>query len=99
MRLAMMARILVIGTSSPGCGCGAEGLAGAAGVGAVAAGLAAAGAPPSRWPRMSCLVIRPDAPVAGTVERSTLFSLAILRTSGEERWPSTETGGAAGGGV
>ena len=34
---------------------------------------------------MSSLVMRPEAPVPGTCERSTLLSFAILRTSGEER--------------
>ena len=43
---------------------------------------------------MSCLVMRPEAPVPGTVERSTLFSEAILRTSGEERRPSVEVAAA-----
>ena len=37
---------------------------------------------------MSCLVMRPEAPVPGMVVRSTLFSVAILRTSGEERGAS-----------
>src|SRR5665213_4282869 len=104
MRLAMMARIFVIGTSEPGGGCGVAGLAGAAVLcptlgddGAVAED----GAPGfSRCPRMSCLVMRPETPVAGTVERSTLFSLAILRTSGEDRWPSpVDAAGAAWAGV
>ena len=36
-------------------------------------------------PRISSLVIRPAEPVPATWLRSTLFSLAILRTSGEER--------------
>ena len=52
-------------------------------------------APPSMWPRMSCLVMRPEAPVPATAARSTLFSEAILRTSGEERRPSPADAGAA----
>src|SRR5215469_14981946 len=45
---------------------------------------------------MSCLVMRPEAPVPGTVARSTLFSEAILRTSGEERGRSPVAAAAAG---
>src|ERR1700753_1855791 len=78
MRLAMMARILDIGTSSPGCGADA-GAAGAVGLEATGAAAAGAGAgavapPPWMWPRMSVLVMRPEAPVPGTAPRSTLFS-------------------------
>ena len=49
---------------------------------------AAAGAPPAclaMKASMSSLVMRPPKPVPGTLARSTLFSLAILRTSGLER--------------
>src|SRR6201996_8366432 len=45
---------------------------------------------------MSCLVMRPEAPVPGTVARSTLFSEAILRTNGEERGRSPAEAAAAG---
>src|SRR6201991_1812027 len=48
---------------------------------------------------MSVFVIRPDAPVPETVLRSTLLSLAILRTSGEERTRSPSVGTVAGAGV
>jgi hypothetical protein len=48
---------------------------------------------------MSCLVMRPEAPVPATVVRSTLFSEAILRTSGEERNGSPLEAEAAGAGV
>src|SRR5579862_9533632 len=46
-------------------------------------------APPSMAARISCLLIRPPAPVPGICERSTLFSRAMRRTSGELRifWP------------
>ena len=40
--------------------------------------------------------MRPEAPVPGTVARSTLFSEAILRTSGEERGRSPAEAAAAG---
>src|ERR1700710_340052 len=100
MRCAMMLRILVMGTSSPGSGWAAAGLAGAgaAGGGGAAAGVGAAGglARPSRWPTMSVLVTRPAAPVPGTWVRSTLLSFAILRTSGEERTLSPSEAEAAG---
>src|SRR5260370_34066309 len=45
--------------------------------------------------------MRPEAPVPGTLVRSTLFSFAILRTSGEERTrsPSATAGVGAGAGV
>src|SRR5258708_28265577 len=46
--------------------------------------------------------MRPEAPVPGTLVRSTSFSFAILRTSGEERTRSptaTAEAGAAGGGA
>ncbi len=47
---------------------------------------------------MSCLVMRPDAPVPGMLRRSMLFSEAILRTSGEERGASpVEAEGVAAG--
>src|SRR6185312_16639279 len=49
---------------------------------------------------MSLLVMRPEAPVPGTWARSTLLSLAILRTSGEERTRSPAVAAAeATGGV
>ena len=42
--------------------------------------------------------MRPEAPVPGTARRSTLFSEAILRTSGEERRVSpVDADGAAAG--
>src|SRR5580692_3221460 len=46
-------------------------------------------APPSMAARISCLLMRPPAPVPGICERSTLFSRAMRRTSGELRifWP------------
>src|SRR5580704_4897702 len=46
MRCAMIERIFVIGTSSPGCGWGAAGLAGAEAAGIEAAGAAATGLGP-----------------------------------------------------
>src|SRR5271170_1988239 len=99
MRCAMMERIFVIGTSSPGCGWGAAGLAGAGAV-AEGAGAAATGFDPcSRWLTMSVLVMRPDAPVPATWVRSTLLSFAILRTSGEERTRSPSVADGAGAGV
>src|SRR5665213_1590032 len=74
MRLAMMERILDMGTSSPSCcveTAGAGALAGGVdaadeecALGAGAAGLAVCGF--SRWPRMSCLVMRPAEPLPGT---------------------------------
>src|SRR5579862_4149165 len=52
--------------------------------------------PPSIAARISCLLIRPPAPVPGICERSTLFSRAMRRTSGELRifWPLGRRGGA-----
>src|ERR1039458_9009966 len=89
MRRAMMERILVMGTSEPGVGmgmgAGAAGLAAEAGAPGLASKAGGAAAGFSRCARMSVLVIRPAEPVPGTCARSTLLSLAILRTSGEER--------------
>jgi len=45
------------------------------------------------WLTMSVFVMRPDAPVPATCERSTLLSFAILRTSGEERTRSPDAAG------
>ena len=101
MRCAMIERMRVSGTSSPGAGVtagAAAGLAVAAGA-AVETG-AGAGAPPfSMYARMSSFVTRPPAPVPCTALRLMLCSRAILRTSGEERTcsaSSVETGCAAG---
>lgn len=103
MRFAMMARIFDMGTSSPGSGCAAAGFAPAeAGAAGGADGAGAAGLVPcSRWPTMSDFVIRPEAPVPGIWERSTLLSFAILRTSGEERTrsPSEAATGAGAAGA
>src|SRR5258708_2333247 len=98
IRWAMMERIRVRGTSSSpaattgvGGGRGVDGLAaagGGPGGGGAPGGLGARGAvapPLARKPRISSLVILPDEPVPGTWRRSRLFSLAILRTRGEER--------------
>src|SRR5438128_469117 len=78
---AVILRILENGsTRSPGQGstAGARGW----GLGAGAAGTAAAVGARSMTPRMSCLVTRPAKPVPGMVEMSTRCSAAILRTSG-----------------
>src|SRR5665213_2326989 len=75
---AIMLRILVIGTSSPGSGAGFGAAEGAGTAANFVAGF-------SMWSRMSCLVMRPAEPVPGTCARSTLLSLAILRTSGDDR--------------
>src|SRR5277367_4231075 len=96
IRWAMIERMRVSGTSSsPTVATGDGGAAGlaAAGAGAGAAGLGAgaAGAPLARWLRMSSFVILPADPVPGTWRRSRLFSLAILRTSGEERTRSPDS--------
>ena len=98
MRWAMIERMRVRGTSSiPGVTTGAAGAAGLwprraparrrwRGCGRRRRGLGRCGAPPlARKPRMSSLVIRPAEPVPGTWRRSRLFSLAMRRTSGEER--------------
>src|SRR5258708_31825671 len=45
---------------------------------------------------MSVLVMRPDAPVPGTLVRSTSLSFAILRTRGEERTRSPSVAADAG---
>src|ERR1700722_3628972 len=52
--------------------------------------------PPSIAARISCLLMRPPAPVPGICARSTLFSRAMRRTSGELRifWPLGRGGGA-----
>ena len=68
----------------------AEGAGAAAGVPAAAA--AVAGAPPSRWARMSFLVTRPLMPVPSMREMSTPCSSAILRTTGEERTRRSSSG-------
>ena len=107
MRCAMMERILLRGTSSPGCGTGAAGAAGfgAAGAdepaGGAETGAGFAGAGFSRCASTSSLVMRPPAPVPETCARSRLFSLAILRTSGEERAcsPDAATGSDTGVGA
>src|ERR1700733_11917821 len=101
MRWAMILRILVRGTRSPGyaAGAGAEGrdgvevcacwLGAEAGVGAAATADGAR----SMKARMSCLVMRPPRPVPETWERLTPCSRAILRTSGEERVSSSPSSG------
>src|SRR5579875_3607733 len=109
MRCAMMDLIRLIGTSSPGSAevtgaAGAAAFAAAGGAGAAeaeadagaAAGVAAAPCF-SRKPSTSSFVMRPPAPVPGTWARSRLFSLAILRTSGEERGVSFTSADAACG--
>ena len=78
MRSAISARILVMGTSLPSS-------LGAAGITFAGAGFCTAGCGEERNLRMSSLETRPPAPVPGTSARFTLCSLAILRTSGEER--------------
>ena len=94
MRCAMILRICVMGTISPGIGAGAgvgaalgrgtpEVAPGAAGAGAGAAGVADACF--SRKAMTSCLVMRPPKPVPGMWERSMSCSRAILRTRGDER--------------
>src|SRR6185369_9847994 len=89
MRWAMILRIWLMGTRSPGMATGAGVPASGLAEGTVAAGAAGAGAP-SRNAVMSCLVMRPPNPVPGTCARSMLCSRAILRTSGEERaWSSS----------
>src|SRR5581483_10091334 len=57
--------------------------------------------PPEMCEVMSCLVMRPEAPVPETCARSTLFSAAILRTNGEERGrsPAEAAAGRAEGAV
>src|SRR5215475_12328561 len=100
MRWAIILRIWLMGTSSPGIaagvatGLGRETVAEGAGAGAAAVGAF------SRKAVMSCLVMRPPSPVPVTCDKSTLFSRAILRTSGEERTSSscvsTSGGGATG---
>src|SRR5882724_10742059 len=99
MRLAMMERMRVMGTSSPGCGAavGAVAVVGLAAAGAddvgaeVEAAAADAFAPPLfMYPRMSVFVMRPaePEPAMPAAASSMLFSFAILRTSGEERGAS-----------
>src|SRR5271170_3520494 len=70
MRCAMIERIFDMGTSSPGSGWDAAGLAAAgAGDGAEVGDVAAAATgfgPCSRWLTISIFVMRPDAPVPGT---------------------------------
>ena len=108
MRWAMMARILVIGTT-----CGAGGVLGGGAPGAVVAaagitvdgvlgtwagvgGAAKDSAEPrcSMWRSTSSLVMRPLEPVPEMRDRSRWFSLAMRRTRGEERSPSVRTEGA-----
>src|ERR1700693_4821929 len=105
MRCAMIFRIWLMGTRSPGmeaAGAPATGDAGRVGF-AAGAGLdvvleadvvvEAAGLASLRSKNavMSCLVMRPPSPVPATCDRLMLFSRAILRTSGDERaWRSEE---------
>src|SRR6266702_6941848 len=85
MRWAMMTRILDICTT---CG-GAGGTCGAANVsdvdGAEGEGGAAAEPTSLTWRSTSCLVMRPSEPVPEIRVRSRFFSLAMRRTSGEDR--------------
>src|SRR3984893_2862161 len=88
MRCAMILRIFVIGTRSPGMVAGGEvGRDDGAGTetedDADAGALAVWGF--SRNDMMSCFVIRPPMPVPETCERFMSCSRAILRTNGEER--------------
>ncbi len=98
------------GDRATGAGGGAATAAGrGAGAGAGAAGAAGAGAPPaSRKAVRSVFVTRPEMPVPGTCARSTPFSSAMFRTTGEERrfwrssfvspsWGGVVKWGAAGG--
>ena len=94
MRSAIFLRMALMGTTSPGrtAAAGAmtagAGMAGAAAARVGAGGSPAAGAPApcfSRKLMMSCLEMRPPRPVPGTCARLMLFSLAMRRTSGEER--------------
>ncbi len=71
--------------------------AGTAAAGA-AAGAAAAAFAASAAARTSCLRIRPPTPVPLTVDRSTPFSAASLRTSGVTYAPSSVGWAAAGPG-
>src|ERR1035441_7424720 len=84
MRCAIIARILLSGTNSP--------------VSFELAGPAAAALPAPcslRWRSTSSFVMRPSEPVPATWPRSRLLSLAIRRTSGEERSRSPALTGPA----
>ena len=92
MRWAMILRIWVMGTRSPGIEAGADGPASGFAGGGRCAGIdeAARRLLRSRNAVMSCLVMRPPSPVPGTWARLILFSRAILRTRGDERaWSSS----------
>ena len=88
IRWAMILRICVIGTRSPGivaAGAGdrGDGVGGEAEDGAATGALAVCGF--SKNAMMSCFVMRPPMPVPGTCDRFMSCSRAILRTKGEER--------------
>src|ERR1039458_5160418 len=98
MRCAMIERILVMGTSSPGSAGEVEATAGAAGgvadaegagdgVGIAAAATGAAEPAPFSLRNLSAssFVMRPPEPVPGICLRSRLLSRAMRRTSGEDR--------------
>ena len=90
-RMIDMGTISTLSPSANGGGVGAAGvvLTGAAAGPVSAAGAVATGVPiaprASMWARMSCLVTRPDSPVPETWVRSTPCSIAMLRTTGEDR--------------
>src|SRR5208283_1998791 len=92
---------LPCGAAAPGWATAARGGGGIAG--RAEAGEPSAGAPAGATPddaaitaSMSCLVMRPPAPVPSIVERSTPCSLAMRRTNGEEWMRSAEAAGTAG---
>jgi len=101
IRCAMMRRMLVRGTRSPGIAVVAGRGAGGAGAGAdvIVEGWASPPGKDGCWTgetpvtpefesmkaNMSCFVMRPPRPVPSTCERLTLCSRAILRTRGDER--------------
>src|SRR5277367_3417276 len=109
MRWAIILRMLVMGTRSPGNAAGAGGAAGRAAAAGGAAGetlevavevdalLTGALDCPSMNERMSCFVMRPPSPVPETWERFTPCSRAILRTRGDERASSSASDSCGGG--
>ena len=79
-----------------GCGAGVDGAGRAE---AAVTGAAARAPPDSMNARMSFFVTRPPMPEPAIRDTSTLWSFAMRRTSGDERWRSPEGAGAlpAGG--
>src|ERR1035438_461340 len=104
MRMVLVGSMRVLACPAAGSGGGAStGGGGGGGVGAATtgggggAGAGCACCWRAMWPSRSCFVMRPPAPVPFTLLRSTEYSRAMRRTSGESG-PAGSTGSSTGGG-